>query len=127
MKLFPENKELAKYTKLSELDDCVIHVGCCYAKTASVRWFMDRGGDQYLGEFLGRLTCSKCGGRPKSALLDSVPYYRPGLEGAQRLWLIGSEAIAPIWMINRRGGDAFMPKATNIPTNSVCSFASASA
>ena len=73
------------------LKDWFLEASCCYSKAAGLAWFLGRCGDQKLGDFVCRLTCSHCGERPKYVHIQNAPYHQPGLTGTQRLILIGSE------------------------------------
>lgn len=115
MSRFPETKDLAMVAKLSELGGCFLHIGCCYPKTARLDWFMAKAGDHSLKDFLSRMTCRDCGGRPKVAMLDEGPFHRAGSRDCRRVWLIGSEERAPIWMANYKGGETIAPKAKQHP------------
>lgn len=96
----PECAEEASKFNLSDLPDWFLEASCCYSKAAGLEWFMKRCGDQKLGDFVCRLTCSHCGGRPKYVHIQDAPYYQPGVAGSRRVILIGSEATH--WSINAR-------------------------
>lgn len=87
----PESAQEAFRLNLSDLPNWFLEASCCYAKAAGLTWFLERCGDQKLGDFVCRLTCSHCGERPKYVHIQSAPYYRPGVAGDRRLTLIGSE------------------------------------
>ena len=87
----PESAEEAFKLNLSDLPDWFLEASCCYAKAAGLTWFLGRCGDQKLGDFICRLTCSHCGSRPKYVHIQSAPYHQPGLTATRRLILLGSE------------------------------------
>ncbi len=88
----PVNAEEAFKLNLSDLPDWFLEASCCYSKAAGLAWFERRCGDQKLGDFVCRLTCSHCGERPKYVHIQDAPYYQPGVAGNRRLILLGSEA-----------------------------------
>lgn len=87
----PDNAEEAFKLNLSDLPDWFLEATCCYSKAAGLAWFLERCGDQKLGDFICRLTCSVCGKRPGYVHIQDAPYYRPGVAGSRRLILIGTE------------------------------------
>lgn len=87
----PDCAEEAFKLNLSDLPDWFLEASCCYSKAAGLAWFLNRCGDQKLGDFVCRLTCSVCGKRPGHVDIQDAPYYQPGLAGTRRLVLIGSD------------------------------------
>ena len=76
---FPDSRQDALEWKISELAafECWIVLECCYKVHDHMKYFLV-GGDRTLGDFLSRLTCAKCKGRPKTAMLDYGCYFRAG-------------------------------------------------
>lgn len=76
---------------LSDLPDWWLVASCCHEKSAGLRWFMARCGDQRMSDFIGRLSCSECRCRPRTVYVQDAPYYRPSVAGSVRIYLVGSE------------------------------------
>lgn len=75
---------------LSDLPDWWLTASCCHDKDAGLSWFMNRCGDQKISDFIGRLYCSECRCRPRVVYVQDGPYYRPGVAGNVRIFLVGS-------------------------------------
>lgn len=87
---FPDDKETALNLRLSDLDQFHIHFGCHSSHSASVKTYFRQCGDQKLRDFLGRLTCQQCKGKPVYAYLTAGQIRYSGAPG-QQLWLMGHE------------------------------------
>ena len=98
----PVNAEEAFKLNLSDLPDWFLEASCCYSKAAGLAWFERRCGDQKLGDFVCRLTCSHCGERFDDIRTDDIaPYFTILIVGhliAPFILLLERLYAPPLWV-----------------------------